>query len=366
MKAEPWIRLAAEAPLENFETFLTSEGFTQTDVLGNKAVLFQFKNGESVLLPLSKEFSDFELRMADLVSSIADILKMSRDVVSKTVSSVGFDIFRIRTGIGRESFSVDLDDALDLLHNGYALVDYSAVFATSRVPVPFIQGRRTKEVATYLDTVRMGQTEPGSFVLTLLLPNIRNSDLVEESPLNVALGQRVSDALALGLSSSKEALSTSSRVAAARHPFTANFATALAEIVARSSEIEIGVEQRHTKQDHRVLFSRADEEPLRELADNMAPKVKSWAAELTGTVTNVTEPRGQKNGTFIIETHVDDGTKNVKVPFARSERKMIIQAFDEKADVKLRVCGRVVKSAGGRFSVEAPSGISIIRRGELT
>lgn len=365
MSTEPWIRFATETPLENFEIFLTAQGFIQTEILSNRAVIFESKSGHSVLLPLSKDFADFPLRVADLVSSLAEILTLDRDSLSKTISSVGYDIFKIRTGIGRESFSVDLDDALDFLHNGYALVDYSAVLATSKNKISYIQGRRTNEVASYLDTVRMGQTEPGSFVLTLLLPNCDKSNLIDDKASIVGLGQKVSDALVKGLQSSKAALDESLKIAGARRTFTANFANALAEIVGRSAEVQIGLDQRARNQMHKVSFKRHDEGHLREIAEVMTPKEQSQFSNIVGTVVNVAEPRGQRNGTFVVETLLDGAIKNVRIPFSRKDRKNVIKAFDEKADFSVQIEGTLTKHVSGRFSLENPADLLLIQRGGL-
>lgn len=365
MSTEPWIRIALEASLENYEVFLTARGFTRTEDLGGRASVYEGPNGEAVLLPQAATYDDYSLRIAELVDSLARILGEDRDNLSKLIASVGYDVFKIRTEIGRSSYSVDLDDALDLLHNGYSIVDYSAVYATSNKTVSYVHGRRTKEVSTYLDSVRMGQTEPGSFVLTLLLPVVGRRDLVRGSSV-LSLGQRVSDAIVSGLQSSKEVLAEFEREGETKPgEFPANFASALAEIVKRSPEVEMGVNQRATGATHRVSFGRKDEEPLREIADSLTPRVKSWTTTISGTVVSVTEPRGQKNGAFTIEALIEGALKNVKVPFTREDRKMVIQAFDEKADLKLKLRGRLVKNYSGRYSVERPQQIRTVKRGKL-
>ena len=153
MSEDPWIRLALESSLENIELFLRARGFSYRESLGNRASIYESPSGDWVLVPKDSSFDDYATRITELVDSLSQILKEDRYNVAKLIASVGYDVFKIRTQIGRESFSVDLDDALDLLHNGYAIVDYSAVYATSNKPVPYVHGRRRNEVADYLDSV---------------------------------------------------------------------------------------------------------------------------------------------------------------------------------------------------------------------
>lgn len=366
MSKDPWIRYAKDAPLENFEIFLSARGFRPVDTVGDRAVVYEARDKTKVLLPQSKDFDDFSLRIADLVDTVARILGKDRDSIARLISSVGYDLFKIRTGIGRQSFSVDLDEALDTLHNGYDIVDYSAVYAASNTPPKFIKGRRTKEVSSYLDSVRMGQTEPGSFILTLLLPVADGRDLMGTKDSTFSLGRKVSDAIVKGLKSSKAALNPDAKKDIESRPLTANFLSALAGIVKSSPSLEIGVDQKTTGVANHFRFKRNDEEALLELAQHLTPRSEAREVTIVGTVINVTEPRGQKNGFFLLESEIEGSLKRVKVPFSRGERQDVIKGFDEKADLRLRVRGRLTKSDGGRLSLESHSGMTLSRRGKLT
>lgn len=357
-----WVQLAAEAPTENFETYLSMAGFKFEELLGAQGAVYRSSEGKVVILPLTRKISDYKMRIAAAIQTLSRLLEEDREKIAKAISSIGFDTLKIRTGIGSNSFSLDLDEALDTLHSGYALVDYSAVTATSNLPVKYVQGRRTKRVSNYLDTVRMGQTEPGSFVLTLLLPTSRSADLTTSSEDTLSLGQRVSDTLARGLSYTKGI------VVAGDSPsteITANFANALAEIVKVSPRVEIGVDQRVSGKFDIVEFSKDDEEPLRQIADFLAPRVESRRREISGTVVSLAETRGQKSGTFVVETMIGGETKNVKVPYTRGDRKRVIEAYDKKAELTVSLEGTLVRSAGGRYTIENLVDLRLSPRGSL-
>ncbi|ALE16783.1 hypothetical protein AMC99_01491 [Altererythrobacter epoxidivorans] len=363
MTSEAWLHFAMDASLEKYETFLTLQGFNFSEDLGGRGAVYVSKDGRYVVVPTTKNIDDLEMRLIKLINDLSRLLDSDRERIARSISSIGFDTLRVRTGIGASSVSVDLDDAIETLNNSYSLIDYAAVFATSEKPVSYVRGRRTNEVSKYLDTVRMGQTEPGSFVITLLLPTQRTDSLLGNESEHINIGRRVSNSLANGLEASKiqpnELLQLSP-------VFPANFATALAEIVALSPRVEIGVHQSMEQRIRKVEFQRRDEDTLREIADQLAPRAETWKRKLSGTVVGVTEPRGQRNGTLILEARFGDDLKHVRIPFERGDRKLVIDAFDQKAELSLEVQGLIVKSAGGRYSMEQPTDFACVRRGSLT
>lgn len=361
MTDEPWIQLSTEAPTENFETYLSIVGFKFEEALGGRGAVYRLE-GKTVVLPITKEIDDYRTRILSLVESVSRFLGQDRDKIARAISSIGFDALKIRTAIGSSSYSLDLDEALDTLHRGYSLVDYSAVTATANVPLSYIQGRRTKKVSNYLDTVRMGQTEPGSFILTLLLPTSRSIDLMGDGEDPIGMGRMVSDTLVKSLSYSKELVVKGENPSTA---ITANFANALAEIVSNSRELEIGVDQRSLNKFEVVKFSREDEEPLRQVADFLAPRVEVRRTSVSGTIVGLTETRGQKSGTFVVETRIGGELRNVRVPYTRTDRKDVIDAYDRKAEVIVSLEGTLVRSAGGRYTVEQPFNLQLARRGAL-
>ena len=363
MSTESWLQFALDASLDKYETYLGMQGFKFAENFGERGAIYVSSEGQYVVVPTTKEIDDIEMRLAKLVGDLSRFLDYDREKIARSISSIGFDALKVKTGIGNSSISVDLDDALDTLHNSYALIDYSAVFATSKKPVLYVRGRRSKKVSQYLDAVRMGQTEPGSFVLTLLLPTQRADRLLEKESENLGIGQRVSNALANGLEASK---SFSTETGAPKIAFPANFATALAEIVALSPKVEINLHQSSSREIHRVAFERRDEEGLREIADKLAPRVETWTRKVRGTVFGVIEPRGQRSGSVVLETLIGDDLKNLRIPFVRSERQIVIEALDKKAELALEVEGEIVKSAGGRYTMEKPQNFQCVQRGSLT
>ena len=362
MTDEPWVKLAAEIHTESLETYLGLQGFKFDEALGKTGAVYRSTNDKVIIVPRTTHSPDYRTRIFAAVETLSRIQEEDKFQIAKAISGIGFDVLKIRTGIGSSSHSLDLDEALDALHNGYNSVDYSAVKATWSHPVKYIRGRRTNEVSNYLDTVRMGQTEPGSFVLTLLLPTARSRDLADQRDTALGLGQRVSNALSESLAYSQDLIGNPKK---ASHQISANFAQALAEIVAISPEIEIGVDQRVGKRSNFIRFVKSDEESLREVADFLAPKVETRRRSISGTVIGMHETRGQRSGIFLVETKISGELKNVRVPYTRTDRKLVIAAYDEKADVKISVDGVLIKSASGRYSFEEPVNLTISRRGDL-
>jgi hypothetical protein len=157
-------------PLELVQ-YLRAKGWQQGGDLGTKATLWVRADGgaDEIVLPKRRDFGDFDLRMSEVLKTLAKTETRSQLDILRDVQTTSADLVRLRApardavdgSMPIEAAVSFVESARDLmLAAACAAIDKRSYFAT----------RKAQQATDYLQRVRMGQTERGSFVLTILSP----------------------------------------------------------------------------------------------------------------------------------------------------------------------------------------------------
>jgi hypothetical protein len=152
--------------------YLTSRGWIpESDGTSSRAVEFHHPKyrGVELLLLLKREVGDFVLRMADIVVGLATVEERSAWDVLNDLSGPPGDVFRLRVVAPDSTLgNLPLDEGIQLLRGGRDLLAASACSAAHAQTLH--PQRMPREVREFLKTCRLGQTERGSFVATIITP----------------------------------------------------------------------------------------------------------------------------------------------------------------------------------------------------
>lgn len=152
--------------------YLTTHGWVSTpNGRSSNALEFRHTSHKAVelLLPLKREMRDFVLRMADVVVALATIEDRSPWEILKDLSVPSGDVFRFRVEAADATLgNLPLDEGIELLRGGRDLLLAAACSAVH--PQPLHPLKVNREVSRFLKTCRLGQTERGSFVATIIAP----------------------------------------------------------------------------------------------------------------------------------------------------------------------------------------------------
>jgi hypothetical protein len=157
-------------PLE-VAAYLRTSGWVQTRSSSGKEVVWTKDSGESLpfeaRLPLDRQFGDFALRMHDLLAVLETTEERSQFEILRDLQTSATDVIRIRL-LARESSdgTLQIDDGVDLVGHAREIMMASAC-STAR-PRVWYRRRRPPEAEEYIRTVRLGQTEVGSYVISVL------------------------------------------------------------------------------------------------------------------------------------------------------------------------------------------------------
>jgi hypothetical protein len=155
------------------EAYLEKHGWQRKSYIDQKASVWTIADDSEekaeVLLPLDTSFRDYIFRISDILQTLETIEHRSQfDIYKNLIESLS-DIIRIR--LTHNSF----DDGTVPLNNGYNLFRHaremmlSAACATVESKKHY-EKKKPSEANEYLKQARFGQTQKGSFILTIISP----------------------------------------------------------------------------------------------------------------------------------------------------------------------------------------------------
>jgi hypothetical protein len=164
--------LGALRPLE-VAAYLRAKGWRKDAELNGKGTLWLWPpeggNEFDIALPARRDLGDYVLRIAEVLHTLASAEGRSQLDVLRDIHTVASDLIRIRTpNRDSEDGSLPLDQAVTFVERSRDMMLAAACAALDKRPV--YSKRKAQQAMDYIGNVRMGQTERGSYVLTILSP----------------------------------------------------------------------------------------------------------------------------------------------------------------------------------------------------
>lgn len=174
--------------------YLDSKEWTIEKRIINKYCILTKKDNR-IILPLNKTFSDFNLRMLELINCLSlDESRTKISIINDLTSNFGFDVIRISifNNVDIPLFNTTIIDNIKniILYTIYSTFEKKSIFPNpSQTPC---------KITDLLKVVLLGQTEIGSYVLPIKL-EIENKlfgDQVEE-PIQRKISKNIMKSLSL-------------------------------------------------------------------------------------------------------------------------------------------------------------------------
>lgn len=357
--------LRALKPLE-LTAYLRAKGWRQeTDLAGKGSLwLLEGPNGEEfdVTLPAKRELGDYVLRMGEVLRALADAEGRSQLDVLRDIQTATADLIRVRASIrDAENGTLPLDRAVTFVERIRDMLLAAACAAIDKRP--FYAKRKAQQAMDYLSHVRMGQTERGSYVLTVLSPvppELRPPQgtlwpAEPEDPYERLVTRTLMDAL--------KALEEAARDAAAggnMTPFqtavnrgvSANLCDAVVGLSAVSPEegLDVQVSWSRSRPITGTIPSRvilgSDSIPLIEEAARQFREAASWEdIEVEGIVTRLVRGPDEPEGDVTITGAIDGQMRPITLSLDDDTYSRAVQAHDDRRTV--RCTGELVKEGRG-------------------
>lgn len=331
-----------------------------------------------IVLPASAEFRDYALRIGEALQILSDREGRTVDALLVDVQHAMADVVRVRlSGARAASGEVPLGDGASLISGAKDLIFAAACAAVQRRS--YFHTRRPPEAVEYMrDRVRLGQTERGSFVVTLIspLPLVAAQAPLDEGVFGEPdpFERRVTTTLQSALTSAVEA-AESALVTGSFEPFeqaveagvSSNLCAAIAATVEDAQEATVGVDvswaiaRPQQLPQGEIRFSRDAVEIVGEAAKVLRRSGPFEDYQVFGPVERLERPEGEATGTVSIATLVLDRPARVRVTLDDRQYGKAIHAHD--AQIPVIVTGTLVR-AGRQWELQDPGSVSVLELGD--
>lgn len=355
-------QLGAVRPVE-VAAYLQAKGWTRRSSFNeSKASLWLAPAGRGdvdVLLPVRETVADYDLRIGELLRGIAQVEGRSPGEVMRDVATANADLIRVRV-LG----DAPAGDTLPFMEGLSLLKRIRDVFvAAARAAIEkraFFSNRPSETILEFMEQLRLGQTEHGSFVFTLVSP----------LPVQVPAGPQTNGAepesferrVTVTLMQALRAMEQAAKIAAAEggsidafrraieSGVSANLCDAVVGLkgVCPNSTIEFSVSWatlRHaSKNVPDTVTLLPESSPFIEAAsDAFWGMPKDYDVKLEGAVVDVANENAS-SGDAVLMAYVDGHARRVHTHFEAPVYEEVVRAYKDRLIVKCE--GDLVKEAG--------------------
>jgi hypothetical protein len=180
--------LIATIPSKNVQVYLEDLGWTRVktkrdSIMGVYTSPSQLEKVR-VTVPFDKGLSDYNFVMKELVECLSEVYKKDTRRIVTELQNPNADIIRFRVvSEETESGVIGFDKGIQLFNNAKKLLVYSAMDVSDYRQIHL--GRPKKDITSLIDACRIGQTEIGSFLVSIICPfyDVINGELRQLSLL---------------------------------------------------------------------------------------------------------------------------------------------------------------------------------------
>ncbi len=365
------VALARTIGLRGVHAYLSANGWCRADNLRRKTAdvyVCAEDDREAAIVPASEEYGDYGTRIYQIAEQIGRVEGRRRQAVLADLSLAEWDLVRLRLPTEQADTTVGLSGGAAVLEQSKKLLLAAACSADR--PQRMFRAGRNKRAAEFLDRVRLGHTEPGSFTINLLAPVAPS--LGEQATLLEPFERQVTRKLVSGLRASRQAMDRFNRGAGAIDEFesrlcegiSANLCQSVARLTEAGGGLEISVSWAMTRPAHgatgrrvAVAFRPPDIGVLDEAARVLSDRQERTDEEIEGYVSRLARDKTDPTGTATIKAFVDGKLVSVQVVFGSADYTEITRAHEARLSVSLE--GDLYRE-GQRWHLRNPRGVTVM------
>ena len=324
--------------------YLSGHGWSRVESHGNKGDFWSLKKGRAeVMVPASSDFSDYALRLWQVLDTLSETEKRDSLEILRDLSWAGFDRVSVGNTESREDDWIPVDDGLGVIQESRNLLWASAYSVVN--PQPAFHTRGTSEVVEYLRAVRLSPTGQRGFLVNLL------------SPIDPFPRQAV-EMLTSGLRGTREVAILVNRSTDVRDfedwvsmGVSANLCDAVGNLVdyENGSGLNISIQWALAKQGPEsssdFRFTKSEHRALKEAASVLKERRERDDERISGFVTRLARGTRDRRGSVTIRSAFGRRHRNVRVNFNPDDYSRIVQAHESRSIVS--VVGNLGRSGRG-------------------
>lgn len=317
-------------------------GWRKMEEYGAHSDIYDGDDLPEIIVPRTERLGDYASVVSQLIEVFAEVTDLSQLIVYRDLMTADRDAVRVRAG-GAE-IDIPVNQGVSLFSGARDML--LAAACSLKDPQPFYRAGANQQASEFLQRVRFGQTEPGSFVVTLLTPTISpplQQPLDPDWPAEEPQARRVSKRLVHALDAARQATELTAAGDAAAFSeavesgVSANLCDAIATLAEPFSTLDVSVSWARTLPENSakrtVEFARSNAPILREAARSLRDRAPRDGIRLVGFVQRLKRNESEENGTVWLRTRVSDRPQAVMAVLRQSAYDRAIDAHREKAAV---------------------------------
>ena len=345
-------------------------GWVKAESYGDFSDVYATEGMPEIILPRTNRLGDYPNIVSRLIEIFArvtdtDELSLYRDLVT-----ADRDVVRVRA-LGEHDGTVDVDDGISLIRGARDM--FLAAACSLVEPRRLYRAGANKEANEYLRKVRLGQTEHGSFVATLLTPVVSppiQQPLTpdwgyDDDPIERRVTKRLSEALVATREATEKTIvgdddAFSKTVTSGA---SANLFEALVQSVEPFFELEVSIVWARTRPmgnaRKAIRFAKEDVPILNEAARLFRNREPKLDEQLFGFVQRLKRDEHEVDGTVSLRASIEGRTEAVMAVLNQNDYEQAITAHKERSPV---IAVGDLERVGQRWHLSSPRIIAIIRR----
>ncbi len=331
--------LLAVTPLA-LRAYATGEGWTPVEQYGAHSQVFAYGDVGEIILPGTKALADYSNVVADVIRNLAEVENRDELQVYRDLASADKDVVRVRLPDADDDGSIGVDVGVQLVNSSRDLLLSAACAAWN--PQRSYRAGKVGVADTYMSKVKLGQTEQGSFVVTLLAPvppqiEPEQHDLwgdVMDEPFERKVTRRLSG----GLDAAADAIEQYNLrsdfglfESAVYEGASSNLFDAASLLTERESGFELSITWARTRPTPQRRwsrsFTRADGEVMKEVSRVFRERRPRPGETVRGFVTKLAR-EGQQPGQITVKGFIDGKWASVRANLIGEDYRKAIVAHD--------------------------------------
>ena len=325
--------------------YARSEGWAKVEPYGDFSDVYAADGWPEIILPRTEHLGDYANVVSTALGIFAraagvDELALYRDLVN-----ADRDVIRMRTSESDDG-TVAMNEGVDFVRGASDVI--LAAACSYYNPQPLFRAGANREARAYYRQMRLGQTEQGSFVVTLLSPVVPppmqlTFDISPEELPDDAVERRITRHLANSLSAARQAIECTvggeadAFAEVVEKGVSANLCEALDTMIMPFSTTDVSFVWARTrpmaKAREAIRFSNDDAPILREAARAFRQRGPRHDESLVGFVNILNRTEDQEEGKIRLKAEIDGQMQSVNAVLEQSEYARAIKAHAEQATV---------------------------------
>jgi hypothetical protein len=317
------------------------------------------------IFPRTSQLVDYASIVSNLLNVFSDQLGRDQEDIYQDLLTAEYDVFRIRALSAHDDGTIGIESGIDLIEQAKETM-LAAACATAS-PQPVYRAGANKEASDFLSTVRLGQTQHGSYVVNLLnrVPPLLQQSMIQDWPpmADEPIERKVSRSLASALSalrkSAEEVIGGNGLESFENYVqegVSANICEALSRMIQSVDTVELSLNWADTRPVPLVStifrFDDSDGVIFREAARKLREKRPRSNVTLYGVVNKLTRSYDADDGLVTFKTNIDGQIQSVTAVLDQSNYNEAVSAHRSKYPV---IVGGDLERVGSRWRLTSAS-----------